>query len=139
MNGRGIRVVAAQAVIVGALLLVVYLTLLQPEDQKPLFGVGVPRGPGQVAQAPGGGSSESGAGGAQLGGSRGGAGGGGNRGDGHRGTHRDRRPGTASTFSGAAAAQTPALPVPTRDGAEGGVTPTGDQYDDTVSRLFGNL
>jgi hypothetical protein len=136
MNGRGIRVVAAQALIVGALLLVVYLTLLQPEEQKPLFGVGVPSGPSQVAQAPGGGSSGPARGGAQLGESRGGRG---NRGGGHRGMHGDRRASAASTVSGAAAAQAPVLPVPTRDGATGGLTPTGDQYDDTVSRLFGNL
>jgi hypothetical protein len=71
MNRRGIRIVAAQVVIVGALLLVVYLTLLQPEGQKPLFGVGVPSGPGQIAQAPGGGSSVS-AGSAVAGGPAGG-------------------------------------------------------------------
>jgi hypothetical protein len=148
MNRRGIRLVAAQLVIVGVLLLVVYLTLLQPEEHKPLFGVGVPAGPGQVAQAPGGGPAGSSGGvrgaGEERGGSgnRRGHGAGHHRGAGHRGAPGGRGRGSATAYSGseaAEAAQAPALPVPTRDGGEGGVTPTGDQYDDTVSRLFGNL
>jgi hypothetical protein len=145
MNRTGIRIVAVQVVIVGALLLVIYLTLLQPEEQKPLFGVGVPTGPGQVAQAPAGSASGPAGGGAEAGeGQRGDASRAGRagRGAGNRGAPGGRRPGSANAYSGseaAEAAQAPALPVPTRDGAQGGVTPTEDQYDDTVGRLFGNL
>jgi hypothetical protein len=147
MNRRGIRIVAAQVVIVGALLLVVYLTLLQPEEHKPLFGVGVPSGPGQIAQAPGDGSSISAGsavargeshGGRGTGGGGAGGGPGGGHGGGHRAGQAGRWPDSASTYSGAAA-QAPVLPVPSRDGGEGGLTPTEDQYDDAVSQLFGNL
>jgi hypothetical protein len=140
VNTRRARIFAAQAVVVGALLLVVYLTLLKPETHQPLFGVGDHGGGGgPVAAAPSG-SSGAGAGEGQRGE--------GQPGGGHHGTHarRDRRAGggsragSASTaFSGAATPQPSELAVPTRDGAQGGVTPTEDQYGDTVSRLFGNL
>jgi hypothetical protein len=137
MSGKRIRIVAAQAVIVGALLLVVYLTLLRPEEQKPLFGVA---GPGQVAQAPGG----------EAAGEPGGGGGGGRHGEAHAGGgHRhggagnNQGPGAAAPTGtvGTAVSQPAALPAPTRDGGEGGaaVTPSEQQYDDTVSRLFGSL
>jgi hypothetical protein len=142
MTRPGIRIVAAQLVIVGALLLVVYLTLLQPEEQKPLFGVGVPAGPGQVAQAPGGGPAGSPGGAGAAGEGHGGSANRSGHGAGHRGAPGGRRPGSASAYSGSEAAeavQAPALPVPTRGGGQGGVTPTEDQYDDTVGRLFGNL
>jgi hypothetical protein len=139
VNPRRTRIFAAQAVVVGALLLVVYLTLLKPESHRPLFGVGDLGGGGPVAAAPSG-SSGAGAGAGQ-------------RGEGespgrHHGTHArsdrragsDSRVGSASTaFSGAATPRRSELAVPTRDGAQGGVTPTEDQYGDTVSRLFGNL
>jgi hypothetical protein len=138
VNSRRTRIFAAQAIVVGALLLVVYLTLLKPESHRPLFGVG-DLGGGPVAAAPNG---SSGAGAVA-----------GQRGEGespgrHHGTHArsDRRAGgdsrvrSASTaFSGAATPQPSELAAPTRDGAQGGVTPTEDQYGDTVSRLFGNL
>ena len=144
MNTRRARIFAAQAVVVGALLLVVYLTLLKPESHQPLFGVGDHGGGGPVAAAPSG-SSGAGAGEGQRGEGQRGEG---QPGGGHHGTHarRDRRAGggsragSASTaFSGAATPQPTELAVPTRDGASGGVTPTEDQYGDTVSRLFGNL
>ena len=135
MSGRRIRIVTVQAVVVGALLLVVYLTLLRPDEEKPLFGVRVPAGPGQVAQVPGGEST---------GGHRGGQPGG--RGQAHAGGHHGGGgaaagpPGGApSVVDGTTTGAPTAPPIPIRDGAEGGVTPSEDQYDDTVSRLFGNL
>jgi hypothetical protein len=150
MSGRRIRIVTVQVVVVGALLLVVYLTLLRPEEQKPLFGVGVPVGPGQVAQAPGGGSGPGQPGGGGPGGGAHGGGGAGGGGRGHRGGAGGQHGGgngpgaqsggTASAVPGAAASEPTALPAPARDGAEGGtVTPSDDQYDDAVSALFGNL
>lgn len=42
MTGRGLKLLAAQAVVVGALLIVVSLTLLRPEDGNPLFDVVAP-------------------------------------------------------------------------------------------------
>ena len=155
MSGRRLRLVTAQVVIVGALLLVVYLTLLRPEDQEPLFGVGIPAGPGEVAQAPGdGGGAQGLPGGAGGGGGGAGAGGGdaghrhqggaqrggGGRGQVGGGTPPGSGPGGAAAASGAAAAEPTTPLVPTRGGAEsGGVTPSEQQYDDTVSQLFGNL
>jgi hypothetical protein len=126
MSGKRVRLVAAQVVVVGGLLLVVYLTLLQPEEHKPLFGVGVPAGPGHVADT-GGGERE------------GGAHGGGHGARGHRGGGKP--PGATGAVSAAAASEPTGLPVPAREGGnEGGaVTPSEEQYGDTVSRLFGNL
>jgi hypothetical protein len=138
MTSRGIRIVGLQVVIVGALLLVVYLTLLRPEEQKPLFGV---TAPGQVAQAPNGASE------GQPGAAAGGHGGGpGPRG--HRGGAANRKGGKAqagtkggsTAVAGAAVGEPAALPIPTRDdGGSPTVTPSEEQYGDTVSRLFGNL
>lgn len=42
MTGRRLKLLAAQAVVVGALLIVVSLTLLRPEDGNPLFDVVAP-------------------------------------------------------------------------------------------------
>jgi hypothetical protein len=130
-------VVAGQVAVVGALLLVVYLTLLRPEEQKPLFGVGAQPGSGALAQAQGGGAAGGTRGG--LDGAGGGPGGrhGGGRGGNHPGA---QGPGGSSAVSGSAVGGQPALPVPIRDG--GGTptaTPSDEQYQDTVSRLFGNL
>jgi hypothetical protein len=138
MTGNRIRIVGLQAVIVGALLLVVYLTLLRPEEHKPLFGV---TAPGQVAQAPNGASED------QPGAAAGGRGGGpGAHGD--RGGAANRQGGKAqagtqggsSAVAGAGVGEAAALPSPTRDdGGSPTLTPSEEQYGDTVSRLFGNL
>jgi hypothetical protein len=42
VTGRRLKLIAAQAVVVGALLIVVSLTLLRPEDGNPLFDVVAP-------------------------------------------------------------------------------------------------
>ena len=52
MGGRP-RIVAAQALIVGALLMVVYLTLLRPDDESALTAVQAPGADPQIAQRTG--------------------------------------------------------------------------------------
>jgi hypothetical protein len=42
MTQRRSRLIAIQALLVGALALIVVLTLLQPDDEEPLFGVSTP-------------------------------------------------------------------------------------------------
>jgi hypothetical protein len=44
VTGRRLKLIAAQAVVVGALMIVVSLTLLQPEDGNPLFDIVAPGG-----------------------------------------------------------------------------------------------
>lgn len=48
MTGRRLKLIAAQAVVVGALMIVVSLTLLRPEDGNPLFDIVAP-GPADVS------------------------------------------------------------------------------------------
>ena len=52
MSSRRLKLIAAQAVVVGALLIVVSLTLLRPEDGNPLFDIIAPGG-SEVSVGPG--------------------------------------------------------------------------------------
>ena len=52
MSSRRLKLIAAQAVVVGALLIVVALTLLRPEDGNPLFDIIAPGG-SEVSVGPG--------------------------------------------------------------------------------------
>jgi hypothetical protein len=136
---RGARILVSQVVIVLALLLVVYLTLLRPESHQPLFGIGTSTGAGQIAQSggPGTGASQAILG---PGGRRG-------HGRGHRRGHGAGRGGSrgavAPPFGAASASLTQpgatADGLPGRGGAEEGLTPTQDQYGDTIGQVFGRL
>ena len=126
MTRRSIRIVSLQAAVVGVLLVVVYLTLLAPEKNEPLFDVSVPPEPSQLAPQKPNGHRE------------------------HRQEHRGephpkpnrppRVPQPAAPLAPAAiglgAAETPTAVVPPPEGTE---TPTGDQYDDAVARVLDRL
>lgn len=118
------RVVAIQAIVVGVLMAVVFLTLLQPEDENPLYGI---NGPGSAAPnpeyipaRPGGadGGIDRGTGGDQAGG--------GALGPTVAATDGDYRTGPSAgpTLAGSQA-------VPS--------SPTEDQYADTLARLSAKL
>lgn len=133
MTRRQSRIVAAQAVVVGVLMVVVFLTLLRPEEKGPLFGVDKPSLPGvgagpNPAYAPdhhaegpragdrtttGGGAPPTAEGGVNPSGSSAGA----------------ILPAPSTT-------PPPAQPSP---GDGNGESPTGDQYDDTLTRLVARL
>lgn len=140
MTRRGARILVSQVVIVLALLLVVYLTLLRPESHKPLFGIGTSTGAGQIAQGGGAGTGASqailGPGGRRGHGHGHRRGGGAGHGGGSRGT-------VAPAFGATSASVTQpgatAGGLPGRGGAEGGLTPTQDQYWDTIGQVFGRL
>ena len=52
LSARRSRIVAVQAVVVGLLIVVAFLTLLRPEGDGPLLGVDAPRGPARGDPAP---------------------------------------------------------------------------------------
>lgn len=119
---------AAQAVVVGVLMVVVFLTLLRPEGNGPLFGVGVPREPDHAA-LPSPGSYHAAR--DHRHGGRPGSG---------------PRPGTVDTGAAPVAGETTtagpatvggAAPAPSANGGDGGGqgSPTDDQYTDTLTRL----
>jgi hypothetical protein len=125
--------VAVQAVVVGVLLVVVFVTLLRPESNGPLFGVQAPALPDSAA-LPSPGSYV----GANQHPNRGG-----------RRTH----PGVVRTAPGGATTVAPGTAAVTTPGATDGSTrpggtstgggdqgsPTDDQYADTLTRLAARL
>jgi hypothetical protein len=127
MTRRALGIVALQVAVVGVLVAVVYLTLLAPEDNEPLFDVSVPPGPTRLApQGPRGDDRQ--------------------RGDEERHEGRPRKPdrprpsrqpppppAPASTGPDATEPAIPAAPPPPVE------TPTGDQYADAVARILGEL
>jgi hypothetical protein len=149
---KRLRWIAVQSVVVVALAVVVAVTLLKPESNKPLNGVTSGGNVPTVAQGPGGnGGSGNGGQGGNGPGQHGGGPGGHNGGHGN-GAGGGRRGGGAGGHGGAGAptgtatasvgATTPAPPIasteasPTRN--EGGVpstTPTDDQYSDSVDAI----
>jgi hypothetical protein len=140
VSRRGARILVGQVAIVLALLLVVYLTLLRPESHKPLFGIGTSTGAGQIAE--GGGAGTVGVGRATVG-----PGGHSGHGQGRRGGGLGHGGGTLGGAPPAFGA-TPAsatLPgavengLPGRGGEGGALTPTQDQYEDTIGQVFGRL
>ena len=54
MTGRRWAIIAAEAAVVGLVILVVYLTLLRPDGDSPLFDVDVPGDGQRIAQGPNG-------------------------------------------------------------------------------------
>jgi hypothetical protein len=124
------RVIAAQAIVVGVLMVVVFFTLLKPEGPGDLFGIEAPVQPPTAQTDNGAGGQGNGPGGpAGLGGGGGGAGGAGGPGAGPGG------PGGPG-FGGPGGALPPGS-VPT--GGPTDQTPIDDQYDDAVSRLLDRL
>ena len=126
MTGRRLKLIALQAVVVGALLIVVSLTLLRGEEGNPLFDIVAP------------GAAEISVGTAQPEGDPGGPG--------------QDRPGagaSAGATGGSAAAPplapdqiAPPDPTAPADSAAPGAEdedPTGDQYADTLARLTQQL
>jgi hypothetical protein len=143
---KRLRWVAVQVIVVSALAIVVVLTLLKPESHSPLSGI-TGGAPSTVAQTPGGGTP----------GGTHGTGNGGGHGNGHGGAGSGNGsvhggpghggPGAPTGVATTSAGGSPTLTTPTtsepsvtRPGdASGGVTPTADQYEDTLSRLDGAL
>jgi len=127
MTRRSAVILALQAAVVGVLVAVVYLTLLAPEDNQPLFDVSVPPGPGQLApQGPRGDERRRGDEG--------------RREERRRAPDRPRRsrrlaapPAPEGTGPDATEPPVPATPAPPPE------TPTGDQYADAVARILGEL
>lgn len=124
-------IVAGQAIVVGVLVVVVYLTLLQPEQKGTLSAVEAPAG-APVSQGP--------AGGGDHGGRRDGE-----RRERHRG-HGGAGGGAAPTFVAAGApAPAPVGAVPLASVAPVGApdgdsqSPISDQYQNAVSRIDGRL
>ena len=119
MTGRRLKLIAAQAVVVGALMIVVSLTLLQPDDGNPLFDIVAPGG-SEVSVGPARSGPEQ------------------REGAGER-TPADSE-GTAPQ-AGESAAQPPLGLVPAPESAAPaapsyeGDDPTGDQYADAIARL----
>jgi hypothetical protein len=131
MTGGSSRLVAVQAVVVGVLMVIVFVTLLQPESDRPLSGIEAPGEPDR-AQVPGPtntGPTDQPGGGSQPGGGNGGGGG---------------APGAPGGGGGAVAPDAgPTVPeeigeLPGDDGTDGD-TPSDDQYVDTLTRLVGRL
>jgi hypothetical protein len=130
MTGGRSRIVAAQAVVVGVLMVVVFLTLLRPDSSGPLIGVSSPGEPEHVVQHPAdhrdGANRDHGEGGAggravEPGQIQGGA------------------PGTVLVpVPGAAEGSVPGAEA-APDGAPDGQSPTDDQYSDTLTRLTARL
>ncbi len=116
MSSRRLKLIAAQAVIVGALLIVVSLTLLRPEDGNPLFDI----------IAPGGSEVSVGPGDSQTGEGKPGEGRDDDRGAGQQDPPLGLVPGPPSSAG------------PPPSGTEGD-EPTGDQYGGTVARLTQEL
>jgi hypothetical protein len=120
VTGRRLKLIAAQAVVVGALMIVVSLTLLQPDEGNPLFDIVAPGG------------SEMSVGPAREGADQ-------------RAGEVERGPADAEAApgSGAGTAQPPLGLVPAPDSATpppvapgyDGDDPTGDQYADAIARL----
>ncbi len=131
MIRRPSRIVIAQAIVVGLLVVIVSITLLGPEENTPLSGIETP---GERVPRPPGGDA----------GQRDDAEGG-RRGDreGDRGRGGDRQ-GTGDAgppvASGVAGSESPAgvAPPAADDGGDAG-SPTDDQYADTLTRLAERL
>ena len=136
--GSNSRLVAVQAVVVGVLLVIVFVTLLQPESERPFSGIEGPSdqprttlpGPDIYTGPPGGTGGGQGQGGGQ------GAGEGGRGGplaltgpgDGSGG-------GTGRAGGEGGTTTTPLTPI----GPGGGGSPSDDQYKDALSRLVTRL
>jgi hypothetical protein len=116
------RIVAAQAVVVGVLMVVVFLTLLKPGDTGELFGIEVPGPPG-AAQGPGGPQGPIG-------------GDGDGRGENGPGNGRGASGGPGGGPGGPGGSTFPDDFVP--DGLTTD-SPTADQYRDAVARLTARL
>jgi hypothetical protein len=151
MTRKRLRWVVVQAIVVSVLAVVVVLTLLKPESQSPLSGINggatstVAQGPG--GSVPGDGTPPGSGNGNGAGHGSGHVGGGpanGGRGQGGAGNGGSGAPtGVASTsVGGSPTLTTPTTSEPslTRPGDDsGGVAPTVDQYEDTLSRLDGAI
>lgn len=127
MSSRRLQLIAAQAVIVGALLIVVSLTLLRPEDGNPLFDIIAPGG-SEVSVGPGVSRSDER-----------------NPGEGrdHSGRAQQRDPSSQvppgdPTPPLGLVPGPPSSAGPTTPGTEG-EEPTDDQYDGSVARLTQEL
>ena len=135
LTRRRSRVIAIQALVVGALALIVVVTLLRPESSEPLFGVSTPNDDTDRVVV----EYERHDRDSRGGDDRRGGGEGSGRGDlaltGPAGASS-----TAVGFAGATASgSTPPAPAPDEgsDGERG--SPTGDQYGDTLARLAAKL
>jgi hypothetical protein len=135
MTGSQSRLVAVQAVVVGVLLVIVFITLLQPESERPFSGV---QGPGEPPRSdlpspdifsPAGGNGQPGGGNGPGGGPGGGPGQPGGGGGGGAGG--------GPPELGLTGPQAPAGGGGTTGG--GPVSPTDDQYADSLSRLTARL
>jgi hypothetical protein len=132
-------IIVGQAIVVGVLVVVVYLTLLRPEDESTLSRVDAPGG-AQITQQPVNPSDrDDGPGGGERGRDGGGGGGGGG----------GRGPGGGSDLvgsafvpatAGAGAEALPVAPVAPPAGPEAEPeSPASDQYQNAVSRLTERL
>jgi len=134
LSARRSRIVAVQAVVVGLLIVVAFLTLLRPEGDGPLLGVDAPRGPARGDPAPHTGD---------VGGvdydrandenSDDAPGAGRRTGDEPSGSASFAPPPPPASASRSQAPST--LPPPPISADPGGGSPADDQYDNTLARL----
>jgi hypothetical protein len=137
VNRLRARIIAVQAIVVSLLLVIVFLTILRPEDDSTLFGVDAPQSEPPVS----GGGGDGGDGGQP-------GPGGDDTTEGPTGAGDTGGPSTTGDVAGGGVPEGPAdagltPPViapgtPTQEGADGddGGSPTDDQYSDTVARLM---
>ena len=144
------RVIAVQAIVVCALMVIVFVTILRPDEENPLQSVQAPEGTEQTDDSPDDEEGSSEAGGENGGASNGDGMGGGNSGEGPDG----QGAGGDGTGDGGSGENAPAEPetgtgtvipptIPPTGGpgigGDGTDSPTGDQYSDTVARLIDRL
>ncbi len=139
------RVIAVQAIVVCALLVIVFVTILRPDEENPLRSVQAPEGTEQTDHSPGDEGSEdngeTGAPSSEQG-----------MGDGDGGQGSDGQGQDDGTGDGGAGENAPVEPetgtvvpppIPPTGGpgigGEGTDSPAGDQYSDTVARLIDRL
>jgi hypothetical protein len=145
---KRLRWIAVQAVVVTVLAVIVVVTLLKPESNSPLSGIGA-GDTATVAEGPGGGSQGGGPSGNGQGGPGGGEGGAhnggqgnGNGGAGGNGAHHGGPSASTGTATASAGGTPPTAPVPVPETSptrpDGGVpteTPTEDQYADSLGAI----
>ena len=129
MTWRPSRIVIAQAIVVGLLVVIVSITLLGPEENTPLSGIETP---GELVPGPpGGGAGQRDDDGDGRPGDR--------EGDRDRGGDRQGAGGAGPPGAGPASESPVGVAPPaTEDGGDAG-SPADDQYADTLTRLTERL
>lgn len=142
------RVIAVQAIVVCALMVIVFLTILRPDEENPLVSVQAPEGTEQTEDTDGDDGDQElgdddgpeGDGENNGGPGQGNGNGNGDMADGPGGPGGDSEGGGGKGDDEDATGVIPPPAPPLGSGSDDGIdSPTGDQYSDTVARLIGRL